>query len=511
MGDPVSLGLGIASFTLAVPGTIIAFAHCGEYIKTKIHNYRHASAVLQELKTIGHELHEGELKKDLEIAHHAFGSYDDSIKKSLDARINGLAAQLSIAKQYVDDVCTHGILDRIAFTLIRERRGRKINEGIKEWQEGFVRSALLHQIHQQFVPNEHYLNIRRLVNIEDARSLGAQPDGPNTYTSLLIGRCEYRAWDADPAAKNMKEIDVLFERYTGPQASKEQVEAIAKHLARSLHNSAQSGVLHCLGFRDTPHIELCFELPEGHKRIVPLAERLSDLADAQPILDAKFALARSLSKAVFSVAATGFVHKSIRSGTVMLLSPETTINTGSGNDVGRPFLTTWQYMRKEGDLSKRENPAEDWQEDIYRHPHRHGIRAQARYNTGHDIYSLGVCLLEIGLWNPLLTYNTTTKEVDPAAYFVEAAATLLNVAPAHFDIMAAFRRPSDIQQVLFNLAAERLPSQMGMDYARLVTQCLTCLEGGFGDENDFSKMSSVEAGLFLNDFMLGSFPGLGSP
>ncbi|KAF5568229.1 serine threonine kinase 33 [Fusarium phyllophilum] len=43
----------------------------------------------------------------------------------------------------------------------------------------------------------------------------------------------------------------------------------------------------------------------------------------------------------------------------------------------------------------------DWDYDIYRHPKRQGLHPQSRYTMNHDLYSLGVVLLELGLWRPL--------------------------------------------------------------------------------------------------------------
>jgi hypothetical protein len=43
-----------------------------------------------------------------------------------------------------------------------------------------------------------------------------------------------------------------------------------------------------------------------------------------------------------------------------------------------------------------------WEKNIYRHPRRQGQKPQDDYIMQHDIYSLGVCLLELGLWESLL-------------------------------------------------------------------------------------------------------------
>ena len=48
---------------------------------------------------------------------------------------------------------------------------------------------------------------------------------------------------------------------------------------------------------------------------------------------------------------------------------------------------------------------DDWEKNLYRHPQRQGILLHADYEMRHDIYSLGVCLLEIGLWKSFVDYR----------------------------------------------------------------------------------------------------------
>ena len=43
-----------------------------------------------------------------------------------------------------------------------------------------------------------------------------------------------------------------------------------------------------------------------------------------------------------------------------------------------------------------------WPKRIYQHPERQGEYAEAKYETRHDIYCLGVCILEILLWRPFV-------------------------------------------------------------------------------------------------------------
>ena len=54
-----------------------------------------------------------------------------------------------------------------------------------------------------------------------------------------------------------------------------------------------------------------------------------------------------------------------------------------------------------------------WQKAIYRHPSRHGLHLQTNYSMQHDIYSLGVCLLELGLWRSFILNPAGAGSPDP--------------------------------------------------------------------------------------------------
>jgi hypothetical protein len=45
-----------------------------------------------------------------------------------------------------------------------------------------------------------------------------------------------------------------------------------------------------------------------------------------------------------------------------------------------------------------------WDRNVYRHPLRQGHDLTEKYRMQHDIYSLNVCLLEIGLWESFVEY-----------------------------------------------------------------------------------------------------------
>jgi hypothetical protein len=93
----------------------------------------------------------------------------------------------------------------------------------------------------------------------------------------------------------------------------------------------------------------------------------------------------------------------------------------------------------------------------------------------HDIYSLGVCLLEIGLWTS----------------FVTASAT--NPSP---NIPADSSAPH--KTYFTTMAREHLPYRMGEKYTNVVINCLTCMDATneeFGDESEFEDDFGIRIGV----------------
>jgi hypothetical protein len=91
-----------------------------------------------------------------------------------------------------------------------------------------------------------------------------------------------------------------------------------------------------------------------------------------------------------------------------------------------------------------------WEEELYHHPDRQSLQQNSedtRYSILHDIYSLGVVLLELGIWRPLEKYWAKLKD----------------------------SRPCERRDFLIKLAEETEIS-MGRRYRNLVIWCLK-LEG----------------------------------
>jgi hypothetical protein len=179
----------------------------------------------------------------------------------------------------------------------------------------------------------------------------------------------------------------------------------------------------------------------------------TELLPPQHALEQRFEFARKIACAVMYVHMMQYVHKSIRTSNIVVLSkrpPETTPETaGVPKRLGEPFLCGFETARHDKATSDQRGDAH-WNYNIYRHPKRQGLHPQERYTMNHDIYSLGVVLLELGLWRPLLSTG------------------LAKLKESTEEEIAAGK----VKDYLKKMAKERLPIVMGTKYCETVRFCL---------------------------------------
>jgi len=109
--------------------------------------------------------------------------------------------------------------------------------------------------------------------------------------------------------------------------------------------------------------------------------------------------------------------------------------------------------------------------------------------TQHDIYSLGICLLEIGLWRSFVSISLSG---------LYTASEVLQLPPSKNEPLTTPLERKSIKDHLVNLARTQLPRRMGSRYAEIVITCLTCLDRGnedFGDEEEFQDDDGITIGV----------------
>jgi hypothetical protein len=183
-----------------------------------------------------------------------------------------------------------------------------------------------------------------------------------------------------------------------------------------------------------------------------LAYWIRDTGDGPPSLEERYAVAYHLCHTVFNQHVSGWVHKSIRPGNVILFPTRNKESElmGPGRAYTHiPYLKGFELSRRMTGIVS-DFIESDTSYDVYRHPNRRGENILAQFRPVHDLYALGVLLIEIGTGKPIVT---SIKE--------------LNTPPAS----GIFEDDS------MRIAREKLPKNLGTRYTECALRCLAGYEG----------------------------------
>lgn len=166
------------------------------------------------------------------------------------------------------------------------------------------------------------------------------------------------------------------------------------------------GHLRLLGFTVDPNGPRCamvYALPDGHdhkslqqhRTLGSLIGASNNQESSQPALEDRFRLAYNLALSIMGYFSQGETHQYINSGNVLLIgTKEHMHHSNLPRELRSPYL-----LQSCQDFLSRLQAEEPFAATIYRHPD-HDIHA-SEVVPAYDIYSLGLLLLEIGLWIPL--------------------------------------------------------------------------------------------------------------
>lgn len=283
---------------------------------------------------------------------------------------------------------------------------------------------------------------------------------------------------------------ILDKLLSQPSTQLNEAKRNTRDLARKLqhHDPDAFGLLHCKGFvtaSTEASVESTLILKLPPQRSNPRSLRDVLLGDCcLDSLSTRVAMARDLAKAVGFVHIFGLVHKNVR--------PESMLGF-DGPSSPSLFLIGFEKSRK-GDGRARKTGDETFDGNLYLHPDRQFLSGpKYDYMMQHDIYSLGVCLLEMGLWKSLLEYtasNGGSSTVRPSE--------LLGAPPdAESDRQLLRYVVLSAKDHLLGLARPELPRIMGTAFAKVVETCLTYLDEGnddFGDVSEFQDEDGVVVG-----------------
>ena len=209
----------------------------------------------------------------------------------------------------------------------------------------------------------------------------------------------------------------------------------------------------------SPLYGLVFEMPLGLETIRDLSDIVADgkntgtqvdeVGAARPLpqdvkkmqkIGSKSRIAYQLSVSLRYLHSFGYVHQTIRTSNILI---------GSSENVDRVegYLSGFERSRPNAGASNQRRLDADWRNNIYRSPDRVANTDEEtikRHTMSHDIYSLGVVLLELGLFQPLTSMESKFKN----------------------------KTAETARDNLEELAKEELPSRMGDTYAKVALYCL---------------------------------------
>jgi hypothetical protein len=259
---------------------------------------------------------------------------------------------------------------------------------------------------------------------------------PNSLRIRTIGRLrQYRSSTNPWKTDGSKSIDtpILVEyacfdpaySVTGVSPPLNRLEEYLSAIGRLQSDLNRLGIFHCIGyFEDLQHSRygIIYELPQfvysgpvdAHKPN-PLLQPLTLLqllkttstkipGIAAPPLEDRFSLSLRLTQTFSKLHEDSLVHKDLNSNNILLFKKNKPVGQSSGNypvdyALRQPRVCSFDLF-SEFNIDT-ESPQSSF--NIYRHPNdpRSAGDYKAPYMPQFDMYSLGLILLEIGLWLPL--------------------------------------------------------------------------------------------------------------
>ncbi|KAL6814419.1 hypothetical protein J3E69DRAFT_347205 [Trichoderma sp. SZMC 28015] len=141
-----------------------------------------------------------------------------------------------------------------------------------------------------------------------------------------------------------------------------------------------------------------------------------------------FKISYKIAEAVFFLHTAGFLHKNITCSSVVVVRSRHTRQKKivSRDDNDEVYLMGFDLIRGEEAATYKQGTFTGhkvystlqsmWDNDVFQHPDRLQGANSPRYIQSYDIYSLGVVLLEIGIWRPLKQVAGHLDTTNPAEW-----------------------------------------------------------------------------------------------
>lgn len=170
----------------------------------------------------------------------------------------------------------------------------------------------------------------------------------------------------------------------------------------------------CIGYCEVqqagsqPRRALIFENPIGvDPQIKPVSLAHAIEHHAKPCLADRIALAHKIAQCLLYLHAANWLHKALRSTNILFFqAPNLDL------DVRNPYVTGFDNSRRSRFNEATGEVPHIGRMEVYRHPDTQSSGAILPYRKTFDIYSLGLVLVEIALWRPIVSIMGIDETVD---------------------------------------------------------------------------------------------------
>lgn len=304
------------------------------------------------------------------------------------------------------------------------------------------------------------------------------PQGSTECFPVVVEERDYVVKDEAKSPVAANEISLDLEAKLKAKMKIEQLTAVLQYLASDIEYterpvtppSSSVNTLRCLGYLRTAEpgkFLILFRISNSGdlfpiKNMSTLYTRLNS-KEFQPTLEQRFRLAKTICSSILHLHCWGWVHKDIRPENIILINSHEDSKINFDLSVNNSFvahLSGFEIARPENDFSGGTRTLE-LQKNLYRHPQRQQTPSRPFTKTD-DLYAIGVILLEIGI----------QRTVD---------SIFMSKIIAALEKSGYMPQPEAVAKKIKELAASRLPAEMGSRYAEAVRKCLT---GDFGVTQD---------------------------
>jgi hypothetical protein len=447
-------GVEAASLVLAIPGVIDLCIQYGDFLAQKIKAFKNAEDHAR-LQIFVLDLVSGGINDALTFLRDTYEELDQRFKDTLEVVVPLLQNVLIKALQaFPPDIEEGKHLKLRARAKYAVYDAKKVEEAVKDmevWAERFVKRT---DLYMKFIFDrksntaDHALDVRnsdtvttidtegesakrlmqRLVRLKEARQ---QASGPIFDSSRQLLKHEmldnsllYKASDGDGRVDHLIE----YHSYNGKDRnSVDELRLKVRNIAVRLRevDSEKMHILHCRSFSDDPvnkRFALHFDVPEAGYNPRSLRSLLADpinKAGRKHSLSDRVRLAQSIATAILYIHSCGYVHKNIRPENLIIFEPVKAENKDKfPYAIGNAYLVGYDGVRKEEDYSELNDP-KTWKDKIYVPAERLCAKSDRfRFSWCHDIYSLGVILQELALWENFASTDSSTgqllaRAIDP--------------------------------------------------------------------------------------------------